>query len=73
MIGHSFSFTLAFEDNDKFLSTGSFNGMKTSELWVCVKNDSETGQLPGTYAGMFRDKYGIEWIVEFAPNDNGQN
>jgi PhnB protein len=21
----------------------------------------------GTYAGMFRDKYGIEWIVEFAP------
>ena len=27
----------------------------------------------GTYAGMFRDKYGIEWIVEFDPNDNGQN
>ncbi|WAC11258.1 VOC family protein [Dyadobacter pollutisoli] len=25
----------------------------------------------GTYAGMFRDKYGIEWIVEFDPNDNG--
>ncbi len=23
----------------------------------------------GTYAGMFRDKYGIEWIVEFDPND----
>lgn len=22
----------------------------------------------GTYAGMFRDKYGIEWIVEFNPN-----
>ena len=21
----------------------------------------------GTYAGMFRDKYGIEWIVEFTP------
>nr|WP_294872486.1 VOC family protein [uncultured Pedobacter sp.] len=21
----------------------------------------------GTYAGMFRDKYGIEWIVEFEP------
>jgi PhnB protein len=21
----------------------------------------------GTYAGMFRDKYGIEWIVEFDP------
>ncbi|WP_407427032.1 VOC family protein [Arcticibacter sp.] len=27
----------------------------------------------GTYAGMFRDKYGIEWIVEFDPNANEQN
>lgn len=25
----------------------------------------------GTYAGTFRDKYGIEWIVEFDPNYNG--
>jgi PhnB protein len=25
----------------------------------------------GTYAGMFRDKYGIEWIVEFDANHNG--
>ncbi len=24
----------------------------------------------GTYFGCFRDKYGIEWIVEFAPNYN---
>ncbi|MCF0074300.1 VOC family protein [Dyadobacter sp. CY261] len=23
----------------------------------------------GSYAGMFRDKYGIEWIVEFDPNE----
>ncbi len=23
----------------------------------------------GTYFGMFRDKYGIEWIVEFDPNN----
>jgi PhnB protein len=22
----------------------------------------------GTYMGMFRDKYGIEWIIEFSPN-----
>jgi len=30
------------------------------------------GESPwGTYAGMFRDKYGIEWIVEFDPNYNG--
>ena len=26
----------------------------------------------GTYAGMFRDKYGIEWIVDFDPKNNGQ-
>jgi PhnB protein len=25
----------------------------------------------GTYAGMFRDKYGIEWIIEFDPSYNG--
>lgn len=30
--------------------------------------EGEIGESPwGTYAGMFRDKYGIEWIVEFAP------
>lgn len=29
------------------------------------------GDTPwGTYAGMFRDKYGIEWIVEFDPGGN---
>ena len=26
----------------------------------------------GTYFGMFRDKYGIEWMVEFAPKHKGQ-
>lgn len=37
---------------------------------------SEGGQVEGapgdspwgTYAGMFRDKYGIEWIIEFNPH-----
>ena len=30
------------------------------------------GDTPwGTYAGMFRDKYGIEWIVEFDANYAG--
>lgn len=30
--------------------------------------EGEIGESPwGTYAGMFRDKYGIEWIVEFDP------
>ena len=26
----------------------------------------------GTYFGMFRDKFGIEWTVEFSQNENGQ-
>jgi PhnB protein len=35
--------------------------------------EGHIGDSPwGTYAGMFRDKYGIEWIVEFDPNYNGQ-
>jgi PhnB protein len=33
--------------------------------------EGQIGDSPwGTYAGMFRDKYGIEWIVEFDPNFN---
>lgn len=32
--------------------------------------EGSMGDSPwGTYAGMFRDKYGIEWIIEFALND----
>ena len=26
----------------------------------------------GSYFGMFRDKYGIEWMVDFAPNNKRQ-
>ena len=34
--------------------------------------EGQIGDSPwGTYAGMFRDRYGIEWIVEFDPNYNG--
>lgn len=30
--------------------------------------EGSMGDSPwGTYAGMFRDKYGIEWIIEFSP------
>ena len=35
--------------------------------------EGQIGDSPwGSYAGMFRDKYGIEWIVEFDPNYNGK-
>lgn len=31
--------------------------------------EGSMGDSPwGSYAGMFRDKYGIEWIVEFSPD-----
>ncbi|MCJ8210440.1 VOC family protein [Mucilaginibacter sp. RS28] len=34
--------------------------------------EGQIGDTPwGTYAGMFRDKYGIEWIVEFDQNHQG--
>ncbi|MBA9079572.1 VOC family protein [Rufibacter quisquiliarum] len=45
-----------------------FNGLSeggTIEVPMC---DSPWG----SYFGMFRDKFGIEWIVDFAPSDNRQ-
>jgi len=41
-----------------------FNGLSTGG-----NVEGPIGDTPwGTYAGMFRDKYGIEWIIEFDPN-----
>ena len=41
-----------------------FNGLSTG-----VNVDGPIGDSPwGTYGGMLRDKYGIEWIIEFDPN-----
>jgi PhnB protein len=35
--------------------------------------EGKIGDTPwGSYGGMFRDKYGIEWIVEFDPTGNSQ-
>ena len=32
--------------------------------------EGEMGESPwGSYAGMFRDKYGIEWIIEFSATE----
>jgi PhnB protein len=39
-----------------------------NELSVDGSVEGPIGDSPwGTYAGMFRDRYGIEWIVEFNP------
>lgn len=35
---------------------------------------TESADSPwGTYFGMFRDKYGIEWMIEFDPRNNESN
>ncbi|MBN9297530.1 MAG: VOC family protein [Filimonas sp.] len=54
------------------ISTGSkeeadklFNGLSTGGEVEMSITDSPWG----TYFGMFRDKYGIEWMVEFDPNN----
>ena len=40
-----------------------------NELSTGGNVEGPIGDTPwGTYAGMFRDKYGIEWIIEFDPN-----
>jgi PhnB protein len=41
-----------------------FNGLSVDGSVEGPMSDSPWG----TYAGMFRDRYGIEWIIEFSPN-----
>lgn len=45
-----------------------FNGLSAGG-----KIEMPIGDSPwGSYFGMFRDKYGIEWMVDFDPNYNGK-
>lgn len=45
-----------------------FNGLSAGG-----KVEMPIGDSPwGSYFGMFRDKYGIEWMVDFDPNYKGQ-
>ncbi len=45
-----------------------FNGLS-----VGGQIEGPIGDSPwGSYFGMFRDKYGIEWMVNFDPKDKGQ-
>ena len=45
-----------------------FNGLSVGGQIEMPMTDSPWG----TYFGMFRDKYGIEWMVDFDPKYNGQ-
>lgn len=45
-----------------------FNGLSAGG-----QTEGPIGDSPwGSYSGCFRDKYGIEWIVEFDPTYNGK-
>ena len=45
-----------------------FNGLSADGEIEMPISDSPWG----SYFGMFRDKYGIEWMVDFDPNYNGK-
>ena len=45
-----------------------FNGLSAGGTIEAPIGDSPWG----SYFGMFRDKFGIEWMVDFDPNYNGQ-
>ena len=45
-----------------------FNGLSADGQIEMPISDSPWG----SYFGMFRDKYGIEWMVEFEANDKGE-
>ena len=44
-----------------------FNGLSAGGAVEMPIEDSPWG----SYFGMFRDKYGIEWMIEFDPNNKG--
>lgn len=46
-----------------------FNGLSTAGQIEVPISDSPWG----SYFGMFRDKYGIEWMIDFDPRYNGQS
>lgn len=45
-----------------------FNGLSAGGEVEMPMEDSPWG----SYFGMFRDKYGIEWMIDFDPKYNGQ-
>lgn len=46
-----------------------FNGLTVGGSVEVPMNDSPWG----SYFGMFRDKYGIEWMIDFNPNEQAGN
>ncbi|MDQ3047349.1 MAG: VOC family protein [Bacteroidota bacterium] len=64
-------------ENRSKISISAENKEEADKLFKGLSADG-TIEMPiadspwGSYFGMFRDKYGIEWTVEFDPNDNAR-
>ena len=54
---------ISIRTNSKEEADRLFNGLSAGGTVEGPMGDSPWS----TYAGMFRDKYGIEWIIEFSP------
>ncbi len=55
---------ISISTDSKELAETFFNGLSVGGTIEGPLGDSPWG----SYAGMFRDKYGIEWIIEYTPN-----
>ena len=64
-------------DNRSKISISAENKAEADHLFNGLSAGGEV-EMPiadspwGSYFGMFRDKYGIEWMVDFDPKYNGQ-
>jgi PhnB protein len=64
-------------ENRSKISIGTESKEEADKLFNGLSADGQV-EMPiadspwGSYFGMFRDKYGIEWMVDFDPNHKGQ-
>lgn len=58
---------IAIQTESKAEADKLFNGLSVGGQVEMPISDSPWG----TYFGMFRDKYGIEWMIDFDPNYKG--
>jgi PhnB protein len=63
---HRSKISISAESNEE--ADKLFNGLSAGGKIEMPIADSPWG----SYFGMFRDKYGIEWMVDYDPNDKGE-
>lgn len=65
--------TVSESENRSKINVGVDSREEAEKIFSALSSggnvEGPIGDSPwGTYAGMFRDKYGIEWIIEFNPS-----